>query len=389
MKTVVIIGAGCSAGLGGLPADRQFIDQKLSPYLGLASGLSPNVGGVDDSELFFVMEAYRQFYEKDIASFGGKLCDVRLETFWNEIDENYNKSKIVLHSRIIDQILQRAQSLAQKENDKTYKYFWEYFNQDTQPRSPYEYFFMFAGWQLRKYVASVYSATASDAIRLQYGRLIKQLKKIVGGDEMVFISFNYDTFLEQSVSSYHYYGLDDLELRPNALNIIKPHGSVNWLHVVNKSISQQKHPIPISDIGYKNGELHQHAIVGLVANKIEYDKDKQDDACVKKLYVDRLLPLMTKELSEANCIVVIGYSFPLVDGHIRNALKNSSPKNLGRLLIIDKDQPDLNRDFNWERLNLLLGVGYGRTYQSEFWNHGVESWVDFHEPHIGMYSRNK
>jgi len=245
---------------------------------------------------------------------------------------------------------------------------------------------MFAGWQLRKYVASVYSVTASDAIQESYRRLIKQLRKTTGGDELVFISFNYDTLLEQSLSSYHYYGLNDCEPRSNTFNIIKPHGSVNWLHVVNKSISQQKHPIPISQIGYKeNGELHQHAIVGLVANKIEYDKDKQADTCVKSLYVDRLLPLMTKELSEAHSIVVIGYSFPLVDGHIRNALKNSNPNKFNRLIIIDKDQSETNMKFMWDRLQLLLEVGYDRTHSSDFWNQGIESWIDFHEPLIGMY----
>ncbi|HCM42399.1 MAG TPA: hypothetical protein DIS66_03680, partial [Candidatus Omnitrophica bacterium] len=82
---------------------------------------------------------------------------------------------------------------------------------------------------------------------------------------------------------------------------------------------------------------------------------------------------------------VIGYSFPLVDGHIRNALKNSNPNKFNRLIIIDKDQSETNMKFMWDRLQLLLEVGYDRTHSSDFWNQGIESWIDFHEPLIGMY----
>ena len=89
MNTLVIAGAGCSKGLADLPIDNEFMSK-------LEDSIECN---------YFLNEALNCL---DRSIFGGSITPKnvwkgeRLEVSWNEIDENFNRTKIISSSSIID-----------------------------------------------------------------------------------------------------------------------------------------------------------------------------------------------------------------------------------------------------------------------------------------------
>ncbi|MFA5168310.1 MAG: hypothetical protein WC530_07260 [Candidatus Omnitrophota bacterium] len=370
MKTVVILGAGCSKGLAGLPADENFVKFALEEHVGLSNDYQ-YLDKKKKNDLFFVREAYRCFYEDMVESFGGKLAGESLEIFWNEIDENYNKPKIILSTKIINSIRDKFAELAEEEDGPPF-YFRRYAHHDFISRSPYEYFFMFAGWQLRKKVAEVYGLIADVKIKTKYQKLMQKILTITDQDLPFFINFNYDTLLEQSLANYHYWGLHDLEYRNGRINIIKPHGSLNWLHKADESITEQPLPIPINEVGYYGGQLRQHSIIGLVANKREFESPSEQDPVVTALYSSRLLKCIKMALRQAERIIVIGYSFPITDTHIRKTIAEAKPEKLETITFVST----IKKEDAKRRMGLMLCELANLDLS---WTHedcGVEYWLN-------------
>jgi len=262
--------------------------------------------------------------------------------------------------------------LANQEKGK-FKYYSYYLREARQAGTPYQYLFMFAGWELRKIAATVYSKRLNEHDKIPYLKLIEKLNTLSNHDIPNFISFNYDTLLEQALENIYYPALDPEEV--GKYPVLKPHGSVNWIHTNNKPISSRRTPLPIDEIGFLEGVLHQHSIIGLSFNKIEFDMDKQLElgaSEVGNLYGNRILNEFDRMLREADQIIIIGYSFPFADTHIRNAIHKSRPINLKKVILIDKKSGN-NVEKSMSAISSLLKVPADKI---DVYDDGVENWIN-------------
>ena len=359
MNTIVIVGAGCSKGLANLPTDKEFMC-KLEDEI---------------SHQYFLKEALDCLYN---VIFKGTIKpqnlwkEERLEVCWNEIDENYNRTKIISSSNKIDDWADKFYYLAKREIEK-FKYYSYYLYDDPQSKTPYEYLFMFAGWELRKIAAKIYSKGLNEHEKTSYLNLKDKIIGLSNSDIPKFISFNYDTLLEQALENYYYLALDQEDL--GSFPVLKPHGSVNWLHSVGTSIVSEKEPIPIDKVGFNEGAFHQHSIVGLVSNKIEFDFRKQFDLNsgeVATLYAYRIIPVFESLLREAEQLIIIGYGFPFTDAHIRSTMIKSHPTNLNKVILIDKRSGN-NIEKSIAAVTSLLRTS---TEKIEVFDKGVENWIN-------------
>jgi len=356
MNTLAVIGAGCSKGLADLPIDNQFMG-KLEDEI---------------SCQYFLKEALNCIYFKGGVQPQNFWKEERLEVCWNEIDENYNRTKIISTSSKIDEWADKFYDLANHDKGK-FKYYSYYLRESPQARTPYQYLFMFAGWELRKIAAKVYSKTLNEHEKISYLKLKEKIISLSYQDIPNFISFNYDTLLEQALENIYYLALDPKEV--GKYPVLKPHGSVNWIHTNNKRISSQRTPLPIDEIGFLEGVLHQHSIIGLVFNKIEFDMDKQLElgaSEVANLYGNRILNEFERMLRETEQVIIIGYSFPFADAHVRNSILRSRPINLKKVILIDKKAGN-NIEKSMSAISSLLKVPSNNI---DVYDDGVENWIN-------------
>lgn len=175
------------------------------------------------------------------------------------------------------------------------------------------------------------------------------------------------------MENYYYLALNQEEV--GSFPVLKPHGSVNWLHSVRRSIVSEKEPIPIDKVGFNEGALYQHSIVGLVSNKIEFDFHKQFDLNsgeVSNLYADRIISEFERLLREAEQLIIIAYGFPFTDAHIRNTMIKSHLTNLNKVILIDKRSGN-NIEKSIAAVNSLLRTS---TDKIEVYDEGVENWIN-------------
>jgi hypothetical protein len=360
MKTIVLVGAGCSKGLANLPIDNEFL-RKLENEI---------------CQHYFLKEAldclYESIFKGSIKAKKNLWTKERLEVCWNEIDENYNRTKIISPSNKIDNWSDKFYYLAQGEKSR-FKYYSAFLYYSHKAYTPYQYLFMFAGWELRKLTAKTYSKLLNEEEKELYHKLRDKIIALSNQSVPSYISFNYDTLLEQALGNYYYLALDD-KIEGN-YPILKPHGSVNWLHTAYESITSEKEPIPIDRIGFDNGILYQHSIVGLVANKIEFDSQKQfklHSGEVANLYADRIISEFKLLLREAEQLIIIGYSFPFTDTHVRNIFIESHPTNLKKIILVDK----LAKNNIEKSISAIIGLLKISSDKIAVYDNGVENWIN-------------
>lgn len=304
-KTLLIIGAGCSAGSASLPTDKDFLYQKYSEI----------------EKEYFLKKGIDKLYP-----FGGANPDVlvehwrqyRLEIVWSEIDANYNSPKFILKPNEIEEIYSTLKRLAEEElrGNLESKYYSVYQYQDPTNRTPYQYLFMFAGWELKKIIYKTYTQILKEEQKKLYEKLIEFCVR--ESDCVEIISFNYDTLIEQALERYHYEVIDNP--KKDGIKIIKPHGSVNWLQIDKPSNQSQNiiscdKPLDLIHMGYKETGFFQPALVGLIDRKPEYEIDR---GIYKSLGI-----AIEHSLMDADRVVVVGYSFPSGDRHIKGILKEA------------------------------------------------------------------
>jgi len=359
MNTLVVAGAGCSKGLAGLPIDNEFM-RKLEDRIASNYFLNETLNCL-----------YRPIFEGSIAP-KNLWKGERLEVCWNEIDENFNRTKIISSSSIIDKWANKFYEFAEQE-DKKQKYYSYYLHDASKSFTAYEYLFLFAGWELRKIAAAEYSKILNESEKALYNKLKDKILSLTNNDIASFISFNYDTLLEQVLGNYSYLALDTI--KENSYQVLKPHGSVNWLHIVGERIFSKSDPIPIDEIGFLDGLLHQHSIVGLVANKIEFNLHKQFELRsgeVGNLYADKTISEFQRLLNKSERIIIIGYSFPFTDSHIRNAILKSQPINLKGVVVVDKTDKGGTEKIK-SIVSRLLKIEKDKI---NIYGDGVENWIN-------------
>ncbi len=365
MSTVVIIGAGCSKGLAGLATDQTFMKEYSSE--------------IDNS--IFLRKALEKLFVKSSIKPRYFWENERLEVCWNEIEENYHHSKVILNSVEIEEVMTDLIRLAEKECGY-FSYYRQHLYKDDESRTPSQYLFKFAEWELKKIVAERFGKTLNDDLKDKYQALISKIKTVSSDSDIRFISFNYDTLLEQALGAVSYVGLQEFANDSKPV-IIKPHGSLNWLHDMEYNhVSVESKPISADSIGYIGNYLKQHLIVGLTGNKIEFkEKDLVSSDPIRRLY-STLLQYLYHFVRSANEIFIIGYSFPLTDGHIKKAFitkKNTMIQplwpaepyeNLKQITIVTKkigNELDLKT-----KITQLLQVDSSKVIE---YSNGVEHWI--------------
>jgi len=178
------------------------------------------------------------------------------------------------------------------------------------------------------------------------------------------ISLNYDTLLDEAIRSKYNrrwsYGINfsdidgipvnvDLQSEHFNLILLKPHGSLNWLRCPECNYLSLHWEIEYMERRYiKRGDT---TLPGLILAS----RNKPCPNCGKKQGHFLIPPKPNKELeqisqsimksaseyiSNANKIIIIGYSFPDQDEHIKNLLSNSIKTNKNN---IEVEVVDINK----------------------------------------------
>lgn len=97
--------------------------------------------------------------------------------------------------------------------------------------------------QLRFYLRWLLYHCSSEYVYTgnQYATLISNLMDIKGDAEVTFVTFNYDTLVEQAMIDMRILpkNLDKLDHYIDSdIKLIKPHGSVNWIHRINDNLQK-------------------------------------------------------------------------------------------------------------------------------------------------------
>lgn len=301
-KTLLIIGAGCSAGSMHLPVDTNFLSIKHDDII----------------KSYFLDKAIRKLYYENGIVYEWRTY--RLEVVWSEIFANIDKPKIILRPDEIEDIYHNLKSLSTEEDSKNFKrrYYNFYQVEDSKNRTPYEYLFMFAEWELRKLVCATYNRGIKDDKKELYNKLLNLIGK---RESLEIVSFNYDTLMEQVLDKYHYAIIDDSN--SEGIKVIKPHGSTNWLTISNQDVKRPFAPIrkmkslhTSEDFGYNEGNFYEPELVGLIDVKQEYNSWQWP-------VYQGLRDALRSSVMDATTIIIIGYSFPHGDRHIRGILKNA------------------------------------------------------------------
>jgi hypothetical protein len=141
------------------------------------------------------------------------------------------------------------------------------------------------------------------------------------------VSFNYDWIFERSLPSTRkwYYGGIDPDHRPQALRILKPHGSINWQEIegnveVHRSAVSENPliiaPTHLKFIGTNSASDGGNEIVGYLNQSRK---------------ISEVWTLMEKEMREAKAWAFIGYSFPPSDLYFSSVMRST--------LAVRSDQP--------------------------------------------------
>jgi len=371
MKTAIIIGAGCSAGLADALLDKDFLNNKRGPI----------------ARLPFLHFAIRQLYEKwdgkrDIGGIWGN----RLETVWSRIDHNFDFPERSFDDSDKNNIIAMHMDLADKENNSK-KYYYRYYLEHPLILSDgnatiEQMLFLFAGWEIRRLILDSYNIELSNGSRVKYEKLMDKLR--ADKQNTYFISFNYDTLIEQTLKwDCYYLGLGDWnQNNGKGYPIVKPHGSLNWLQLGNKRIGLNYKPyIQEEDIGFdKNGDFQQHSIIGLVDKKKEYSL-AENPGVVKMLYQEGVKPQLEKIFNEVDRFIILGYSLPFGDNHIINILqkinekRKSSNRYIREIKWVDWFNSDKKKKEFENKIKYYFPVG-NHTKVHELYFNGIERWID-------------
>jgi len=179
-----------------------------------------------------------------------------------------------------------------------------------------------------------------------YKPLVFAIDRWVTG-EKVFVSFNYDTLLEEAIRSTlgrRFFTLD--AYIGGGLKVIKPHGSINWWHYVDSPQLTQRHIFPDD----RTSALIDSADEMRINPAFEIDAPKSVIDHAKSLIPALSIPVATK--SEYECPddhqSALAQSFPKItkvlvigwratENRFLNSFARGIGKNRPSFLVVSKD----------------------------------------------------
>ena len=324
-NTVVILGAGATKGSGyrlcgeELPGDRDFfgnplVQKRLSNYPAL------------DAMLIFFRKVHK-----------GKLARVGLEEVWTFLDF----SRRDLYRPLTDLEKERNEWLKEIRKPKSKRdddhYWTRFYRKHRTIPAPNEIdLHLLAGWDLRRLVSEIYGAVDAPADLNVYKLLLKN-HNIPRDDTTTFISLNYDLVLEDALTRasrpwYYAHVSTTVDCDQCGIQVIKPHGSLNWLFKGNVpfvSITTDCRPASVAHRSFVENRFREALIIPPTHLKQPINMPETQAPEIEKLLA-KLWKSMAEALIAASRLFIIGYSFPSTDHHLRTLFYQVNHERGGR-----------------------------------------------------------
>jgi len=180
---------------------------------------------------------------------------------------------------------------------------------------------LLAGWDLRRLVSEIYGPIEPPAVNV-YDLLLEK-HHILPDSATTFISLNYDLVLERALdlvkAPWYYAQVSTTEDRDqDGIQVIKPHGSLNWLfkgNVPSVSISTDYRG-PVAHRSWVENRFREALIIPPTHLKQPVNIPETQAPATKELLA-KLWKSMADALINASRVFIIGYSFPSTDHHLR------------------------------------------------------------------------
>ena len=311
-NTVVILGAGATIGsdyrLCGqtLPGDRDFfsnslVQDRVSKYHALNAMLS----------------VFREVHGDDLARVG-------LEQVWTFLDfssRDLYRPLTDLAKDCKEWLKVTRKSVPKRDDDH---YWTRYYRADRTIPVPNDIdrkLHLLAGWDLRRLVSEIYGAIKPPAVNI-YDSLLDEYD-ILRNRATIFISLNYDLVLEHALNRvntpWYYAHVSTTEDRDqDGIQVIKPHGSLNWLFKGNvPSVSiRADYRGPVAHRSWVENRFREALIIPPTHLKQPVNIPETQATATKELLA-KLWKSMADALINASRVFIIGYSFPSTDHHLR------------------------------------------------------------------------
>lgn len=339
-KKVFVLGAGFSAP-SGAPVVHNFLDRSNAIRLGLRKRL-------DRASIGSAYERVFGFRNDAAVIAAHAMFDINnIETLFSllELQSEYLRDKPPASRldmvRVIVDTLERSSSNTISQTLTYSDEFWRLLQ---------------VRWQMRR---------RGEPLTLYQNFLIQALANCGEEDEISFISFNYDTLLEEamiSFGSHPDYGLPSsltpgsMQRAGNALRVHKLHGSANWLGCSNSACGR----IPMQAAPREAGRVveAEPSPCGECEGKIVplIVPPTWNKGAVGEL-LKGVWQRASLDLRMAREIYFIGYSLPEADLYFRYILGLALGRNdvLSQIYVVDRCQPPMS--FNQilhERFDSLL-----------------------------------
>lgn len=199
-----------------------------------------------------------------------------------------------------------------------------------------EFLSVAAGWELRRLIQEKFVVDLTDGARPPYEQIVRHLQPTA------VISFNYDTLVEQSLPAGGW-NYSAPESDNQGIQILKPHGSVNWTHLVPRAAGlceQVLFDVPLRPqaMGYQGNWLVQNAVIGL-RSKIEHTAE-ESSRHIRRLF-RHILRTCEDALAQTERIWVVGYRFAAADTGFLDTLARSLARRgrVSQLSVIAHGNP--------------------------------------------------
>jgi SIR2-like domain len=324
---VVILEAGATIGSGytlcgqTLPGDRGFfgnplVQERLSKYPALHAMLS-----------FF-----RKVHGIDLVGVGLEevwtFLDFSSRDLYRPLSDLANERNEWLHA------IRKPQST--RDDDHYWTRFYPKHRTIPVPNEIDQKLNLLAGWDLRRLVSEIYGAVDAPGDRNIYDLLLTKYK-ILPDDTTTFISLNYDLVLEHALTHatapwYYPHVSTTVDRDQRGIQIIKPHGSLNWLFEGNVpfvSITTDYRIGPVTHRCFAENRFKEAMIIPPTHLKQPVNIPETQALETQEL-LSKLWKTMAHALIDASRVFIIGYSFPSTDHHLRTLFYQVSHERRGK-----------------------------------------------------------
>jgi hypothetical protein len=227
-----------------------------------------------------------------------------------------------------------------------------------------------AGWNLRSLIQQEFSPRLVPEKGHPYGAMLDRIQP------SAVISFNYDTLFEQFMDVAGRRWTYEADVTTDRVLVLKPHGAVNWTHVVTGSPDFGDRVLGLQlrseDMGYQSSHggdpwLFQNLVVGL---RPKWEHGSAERSVNLSIHFASILKACQRELASADALWVIGYGFPRADTTFMDVIARAiAGRSAPAVRVITKQSADTP-----ELLERLRGL-FARKAVLNPYLKGFEEWA--------------